>query len=356
MLISSDDLTALTQSVFLAAGSEGAEARAIAENLVTANLMGHDSHGVILVPQYVEQALDGRLAPGASVSVMTDNGVYLLLDGNMGYGQSIGREAMEMGIAKAREQGAAILGLRNTHHLGRIGAWGELCAEAGLVSIHWVTAVCHYPLVAPFGGTDARLSTDPICVTFPATDGGPPIVLDMATSVVAGGKVKVAHNKGLKLPEGRLMDAEGKPSTDPGMIFPDRKGAMLPVGEHKGSGLALVCEILSGALTGGGASDPATATQEKIKNNMLSVILDPQGFGADIPFAAELDRFIAYIKQSPPQPGLDAILVPGEPERKSRAIREKDGIPLDDTTWENLIESGVSAGMDRTAFTAVADA
>ena len=353
MLISSHDLTALTQSVFLAARSEEAEARAIAENLVTANLMGHDSHGVILVPQYVEEALDGRLTPGASVSVVTDNGVFLLLDGNMGYGQVIGRRAMELGIAKARERGAAILGLRNTHHLGRIGAWGELCAQAGLVSMHYVTAVCHSPLVAPFGGSDARLSTDPICITFPATDGGPPVVLDMATSVVAGGKIKVAYNKGVPLAEGRVIDAEGKPSTDPGVIFPDRKGAMLPVGEHKGSGLALVCEILSGALTGGGASDPATASQQKIKNNMFSVIFDPQGFGADIPFAAELDRFVAYIKQSPPQPGVDAVMVPGEPERRSRAIREKDGIPLDDTTWEELIKAGVSAGMNRTDFTAV---
>ncbi len=356
MLISSDDLTALTKSVFLAARSEEAEARAIAENLVTANLMGHDSHGVILVPMYVEEALDGRLTPGASVDVVTDNGVFLLLDGNMGYGQIIGPQAMELGIAKANEQGAAILGLRNTHHLGRIGAWGELCADAGLVSIHYVSAVCHRPLVAPFGGTDARLSTDPICVTFPATDGGPPIVLDMATSVVAGGKVKVAYNKGLPLAEGRLIDAAGKPTTDPGVIFPDRKGSMLPVGEHKGSGLALVCEILSGALTGGGASNPETAPQEKVKNNMFSVIFDPQGFGTDIPFAEELDRFIAYVKQSPPQPGVDVVMVPGEPERRSRAIREKDGIPLDDTTWEELIEAGVSAGMNRTDFTDVAGA
>ena len=350
MLISSRDLTALTERVFRAARSEEAEARAIAENLVTANLMGHDSHGVILVPQYVAEALDGRLTPGASLSVVTDNGVFLLLDGNMGYGQIIGPQAIELGIAKAREHGAAILGLRNTHHLGRIGAWGELCADAGLVSIHFVTAVCHHPLVAPFGGSDARLSTDPICITIPATDGGAPVVLDMATSVVAGGKVKVAYNKGVPLAEGRVIDAEGNPSTDPGLIFPERKGAMLPVGEHKGSGLALVCEILSGALTGGGASDPATAHQQKIKNNMFSVIFDPQGFGTDIPFAAELDRFLAYVKQSPPAPGVDAVMVPGEPERRSRAIREKDGIPLDDTTWEELIEAGVSAGMNRTEF------
>ena len=286
--------------------------------------------------------------------MITDNGVFLLVDGNMGYGQVIGRQAMELGIAKAREGGAAIVGLRNTHHLGRIGAWGELCAAAGLVSMHFVTAVCHRPLVAPFGGTDARLSTDPICVTFPATDGGPPIVLDMATSVVAGGKVKVAYNKGLPLAEGRLIDAEGKPTTNPGVIFPERNGAMLPVGEHKGSGLALVCEILSGALTGGGASDPATMPEDKIKNNMLSVILDPNGFGSDIPFAAELDRFVAYVKESPPQPGVDVVMVPGEPERRSRAIREKEGIPLDDTTWEELIEAGVSAGMNRTDFAAAA--
>ena len=354
MLISGQNLTGLTKRVFVAAGSDEAEARAVAENLVTANLMGHDSHGVILVPMYVAEALDGRLKRAASVSVVTDNGVFLLLDGNMGYGQVIGPQAMALGIAKARRNGAAIVGLRNTHHLGRIGAWGEQCADAGLVSIHYVTAVCHKPLVVPFGGTDARLSTDPICVTFPATERGPSIVLDMATSVVAGGKVKVARNKGLRVPEGRLIDAGGRPTTDPGVIFPERTGAMLPMGEHKGSGLALICEILAGALTGGGASDPATAHEDKIKNNMLSIIFDPQGFGADIPFAAELDRFVAYIKASPAQPDVDAVMVPGEPERRARAIREKDGIPLDDTTWAELIEAGVSAGMNRTDFEAVA--
>ena len=354
MLISGQNLTGLTKRVFVAAGSDEAEARAVAENLVTANLMGHDSHGVILVPMYVAEALDGRLKRAASVSVVSDNGVFLLLDGNMGYGQVIGPQAMALGIAKARRNGAAIVGLRNTHHLGRIGAWGEQCADAGLVSIHYVTAVCHKPLVVPFGGTDARLSTDPICVTFPATERGPSIVLDMATSVVAGGKVKVARNKGLRVPEGRLIDAGGRPTTDPGVIFPERTGAMLPMGEHKGSGLALICEILAGALTGGGASDPATAHEDKIKNNMLSIIFDPQGFGADIPFAAELDRFVAYIKASPAQPDVDAVMVPGEPERRARAIREKDGIPLDDTTWAELIEAGVSAGMNRTDFEAVA--
>ena len=338
-------LTERVERIFLGAGSEPPEATAIAENLVMANLMGHDSHGVQLILRYVTTALGKRLVVNGHAEVVSDNGVFVLVDGGMAYGQVAGREAMEHGIAKARDGGAAIVGLRNVHHLGRIGAWGEQCATAGFISIHYVNAAGHPPLVAPFGGSDARFGTNPYCTAFPATK-GPPIVLDMATSHVAMGKVVVAHNKGERAPAESLIDAHGNPSDDPGVMFTDPPGALRPMGLHKGYGLALICELMAGAfITGAGAAKPELFGLDTIRNNMLSVLIEPSGLGQGAGFAAEIDDFTAWIKASPLAPDADQVMVPGDPERKSRAQRERDGIPLDDETWRQVIEAGVMVGM-----------
>ncbi|MDP6953321.1 MAG: Ldh family oxidoreductase, partial [Alphaproteobacteria bacterium] len=188
------DAAALAESVtaiFTACDSQPEEARAIAENLVAANLAGHDSHGVGMVPLYVRNVGRGAVYANQHVGVLKDDGPVLQLDGNLGYGQVIGAEAMDLAIAKANESGVAIVALRNTHHLGRIGAWGEQCAEAGLVSIHYVNINGHKPLVAPFGGAEGRYATNPYCTALPGTDTQPPVVLDMATSKIAVGKVRV---------------------------------------------------------------------------------------------------------------------------------------------------------------------
>jgi uncharacterized oxidoreductase len=350
VVVPSRFLTDRVRQIFLGAGSELAEATAIAENLVMANLMGHDSHGVQLILRYVTTALGDRLVVNGHAEVVSDNGVFALIDGGMAYGQVAGREAMEFGIAKARSGGASVVGLRNVHHLGRIGAWGEICAAAGLISIHYVNAAGHPPLVAPFGGSDARFGTNPYCTAFPATN-GPPIVLDMATSHVAMGKVVVAHNKGVRAPAEALIDAQGNPSDDPAVMFTDPPGALRPMGLHKGYGLALICELMAGALvTGAGAAKPELFGQDTIRNNMLSILIEPSGLGQDEGFAAEIDNFTDWVKASPPAPGVDEVMVPGDPERKSRATRERDGIPLDDETWRQVIEAGVMVGMSPSDF------
>ena len=349
MLISGDDLTRLIGEIFVRVGCDEGEARQIAENLLTANLMGHDSHGIFNVPRYIAAAQDGRAKIGQHIEVVSENGPFLLLEGNMGFGQVIGREAMERGIAVAREHRVAIVGLRNTHHLGRIGAWAELCIAQGLISIHYVNVTDHEPIVAPYGGSDARITTDPYCTAFPAT-AGPPIILDMATAKLAMGKVRVAYNKGEQVPEGSLIDSAGRPTTDPGVMVPDITGALCSMGEHKGYGLALVCEILAGALTGGGVFRDSPDGVYKIRNNMLSILIDPAGFGEAIPFAGEIDKLTAWVKASPPAPGVEEVMVPGDPERKTRAEREKSGIPIDETTWAALVETGVSLGLDQADF------
>ena len=238
MIVEYKPLEKLVTKMIQASGSEFEEAETVALNLVEANLMGHDSHGVGLAPRYMQHALTGTMTPGADLSLVTDNGVYLLLDGNMGYGQTIGREAMNLGIDKAKRNGAAIVGLRNVHHLGRIGAWGELCAKSGFISIHYVNATGHKPYVAPYGGYEARYSTNPYCTAIPATEKTPMMVLDMATSRVAQGKVRVAHysEKQLPMPDA-LVSPNGKLTSDPGVVFRDPMGALLSFGEHKGLSL-----------------------------------------------------------------------------------------------------------------------
>ena len=353
-VVNDSALTDLVIAMMRGAGSAEGEARAIAENLVQANLMGHDSHGVGLAPRYMDHAQKGTLTVGAEVTVVSDNNAYLLLDGNMGYGQVIGQQAMELGLEKARAQGVAIVGLRNVHHLGRIGAWGEECARAGFISIHYVNGTGHGPLVATHGGYEARYSTNPYCTAIPATPDNPMIVVDFATSMIAQGKVRVAHYAGNPLPEGVVVGPNGHATTDPGVMFREPQGAMLPMAGHKGTCLAVLCEVLAGALTGGGAAMPKRHVGHTIRNNMLSIIIDPNGFDAAVPVGVDIDDLIAYAKSSKPAEGVDEILYPGDPERQRMESRRAEGIPIDDNTWAEMKRMGTEAGMDAAAFDAIA--
>jgi uncharacterized oxidoreductase len=340
-------LTNAIAAIVGAGGSEAAEARTVADNLVGANLAGHDSHGVGMIPAYIANRLTGGLVANAHVSVEVDNGAVVVLDGNSGYGQVVGQEAMDIGIECARDFGAAIIGLRNAHHIGRIGQWGEQCAAAGLVSMHHVNVMGHKAIVAPFRGTDARYVTNPYCATLPATDNNPPTVLDFATSMVAMGKIRVARNKGELAPEGALMDSKGQPSRDPNIMYEEPiAGALQPFGAHKGYGLALMNEILASAMTGGLGCRPETKYDPpKIINNMLSIIIDPMKLVSRQFFNSEVDATIAHVKSSPAADPAKPVLVPGDPERTSRSTRISQGVPVDDETWREITAAGVSVGL-----------
>jgi uncharacterized oxidoreductase len=345
--VAADKLADLIAAVCRRSGSEEDEAQLVARHLVASNLAGHDSHGVGMLPTYIDHALDGRLKLNGHARAVQDSGPVLLIDGGMGHGHVIAYEAMQMGLAKAREHGLALVGLRNSHHIGRIGAWGEMCAEAGFISIHWVNAMAHKAIVAPWGGTDARFVTNPYCTAIPATDGGPPIILDFATSKIAMGKVRVAYNKGVEAPPGALIDHRGRPTRDPGVMFREPRGALLSMGEHKGYGLAMICDVLAGALTGGGAYLPERSARETIQNNMLTVIVDPNVFGDAEGFRREIDAYVAWVKASPPQEGVGEVMAPGDPERKSRAERGASGVPIDERSWEELVAAAAMVGLAR---------
>lgn len=353
-IVAAEALEAIVTDMFAAGGSDAAEARAVAHNLVEANLMGHDSHGVGLVAQYLRHARTGTLTVNGHVKMVSDNGAYLLLDGDMAYGQVTGAEAMKAGLDRARTLGVAIVGLRNSHHLGRIGAWGEICARAGFVSIHYVNVVGHRPLVAPYGGAEARYSTNPYCTAIPATGRNPMYVLDMATSRVAFGKVRVAYNAGKPVVAEALIDHEGGATTSPAVMFEEPKGAMLSFGQHKGTGFAMLGEILGAALIGGPVTDPRHEGRDTICNNMLSIIIDPKGFRTEVPFAEAIDGLLDYVTSARPAIGTDRVRVAGEPERETAAERSANGIPIDDNSWAGLVEAGVEVGIATGRFAAMA--
>jgi len=345
MRIAATRLDQLTRRVFAAAGSDAPEAEAIASHLVEANLQGHDSHGVIRVAKYLAWLRAGQVLANRHIEAVADHGALLVVDGGFGYGQAIGCEAIGLGVERARMHGLAVIALRDTGHLGRIGAWAEQAAAAGLVSLHLVNTSGFGILVAPFGGSDRRLSANPIAAGVPVA-GGPPLILDIATSEIAEGKIQIARNRGALLPEGAVLDGAGKPTRDPAAFYGPPPGAILPFGGHKGSGLSFFCEVLAGALTGGGSSHPANPTADRLVNNMLSLLVDPARLTGETAFAADLERLVAWVKGSPAATPGGEVLLPGEIERRVRAEREAHGIPLDETTRRQLSEAAATVGVD----------
>jgi uncharacterized oxidoreductase len=331
------------ESIVAAGGSEAREAKLVAENLVTANLTGHDSHGIGMIPRYVDSLKEGGLKPNRHPQVKFDGGALVALDGQAGYGQVIGLEATDIAIARAKQHGVCVMALANSHHLCRIGQWAEQAVAQGLVSISFVNVISR-AIVAPFGGSDARFGTNPCTIGIPLT-GQPPFILDMATSGVAQGKVRVAHNKGEKLPPGLLLDDQGNPTIDPKFGVIEPFGALTTFGLHKGYGLAVVCELLGGALTGGGTWHTEDRSKRRVLNGMLSILIDPSRLGTAAPFEREAREFIAWVKQSPPAPGTDRVRIAGDPERETRARREKDGVAVDATTWQEIHAAAAKVGV-----------
>jgi hydroxycarboxylate dehydrogenase B len=351
--VPSDALHHLTCAVCEASGSEPQEALLVADHLVEANLTGHDSHGVGMLPQYVELVLEGLLVPNCHAEVVRDRGAVLVIEGGRGYGQVIGYEAMERGMARAAAEGVALVAIRNTGHLGRIGHWGEQCARGGFASIHFVNGIDHDPLQAVWGAAQARLSTNPFCVVLPGKD-GPSVMLDFATTKIAMGKARVAKNKGVPAPEGSVIDPQGRPTRDAAVMFAEPRGALLSMGEHKGSGLAVVCELMAGALTGSWTIQPEHPMRHGIINNMLSIIIDPEVMGERRTLYGEIEALIAWLKASRPRDGFDEILAPGEPERRRRAQRLAEGVDLDPNSWADILDAARAAGVAEERIAALA--
>ena len=374
-------LRAQLATVFVASGSSSQEATTVADNLVMANLSGHDSHGVGMLPRYVDAVLEGGLKPNASVQTVLDIGSMLTLNGQRGYGQVIGEQAMALGIARAKTHGSCIMALADSHHLGRIGHFAEMAVAQGLVSLHFVNVISR-PVVAPWGGTDGRFGTNPCCIGIPLVghrvvsegsqeprqaSSAPPeggaaheatsvdahFILDFATSRVAQGKMRVAYNQGQSVKPGLLIDEKGQPTTNPGVVVVPQSngllGALMTFGEHKGYGLAVACELLGGALTGGATwhttPTAANTSSRAVLNSMLTILIDPARLGTQASFESEALAFVNWLQQSPPADGQDAVQIAGAPERAARQHRKRDGIEVDLQTWQEIVDAAGRVGV-----------
>lgn len=351
MRMTADRLRRLASAILRSGGSADSEADLVADHLVQANLMGHDSHGVGMIPAYVRHLQAGLVVPNTRAKLVKDDGPTLMFDGGRGYGRPGAGEAMAAAIARCRETGVVAMTLANAHHIGRVGAYGELACGAGLVSLHFVNVADHRALVAPFRGTDARFVTNPVCIALPGTDRQPHLLLDMATSAIAMGKVRVARNEGRLVPEGVLIDEAGRPTRDPDVMYREPHGALLPFGGHKGYALALVTELLAGALSGGPTIQPGNPRAGGTINNMLAVLIDPARLAGVDWLRREIDGFVEYVKASPPADPDEPVLVPGDPERIAREERLRTGIAVDATTWEDILQAGEKVGLPRAEAT-----
>ncbi len=350
MLVRSEALRDVTATVFRAAGSSAEEADKVALRLIEANLTGHDSHGVIRVAQYVKAIREGQLRTNRSAVVVAETPAVAVVDGQSGFGQIVAEQSVRIAVAKAERLGIGMAALRNSGHVGRLADWAEIAAEANMASIHFCNGTGSWNLVVPFGGRDPRTSTNPFAVAMPVP-GGPPVVLDFATSAVAEGKVRVALNKGVPLPEGCLLDSDGRPTRDPQALYDG--GALLPFGYpvagHKGGGLQLMCDLFAGLLSMGRCAYDPEPGRSTFSNHLVSVVIAPALFAEMGGLAAEARRSVEFIKSSRPAEGAPAgeVLLPGEPERRNKAERSANGIPLDPNTWAQLLDAAESVGLNR---------
>ena len=346
-------LKAVTHLIARRMGSEDGEAEQVADHLVRANLAGHDSHGVGMLPAYVRLLHAGLLVPNQTSETVLDAGALLVIDARRGYGQRMAADAVRRAIARAKEVGACVLAFRNSSHIGRIGTYAELAAAEGCAFTAFVNVADHHDVQATWGAAEPRLGTNPFCAAVPGPD-GPAVMLDMATTTIAAGKARDAYNKGVAVADGCLIDADGNPTNDPTGFIRDHTGALRAFGTHKGSGLAVMCEIMASAVAGGqGAFHEAKGG---ILNSMLATVIDLSKLGDAGKIAGDIQAVKAHVKSARPAPGFDEVLTPGEPERRYAAKRMVDGIEVDDTTWRDIRAAAETLGISGAEFDRVAGA
>ncbi|KOF53789.1 MULTISPECIES: Ldh family oxidoreductase [unclassified Achromobacter] len=330
--------------VLLAQGAPDDIARVVAEHLVESDRVGYTSHGLSILSSYRRTLQSGQVRADGRPERVNDRGAMLAYDGHMGLGQYVGKVVIEDAIARTREHGQCIVTLRNSHHLGRMGHYGELVAAQGLILLAFTNVTNRPPTVAPFGGARACLTTNPLCFAGPLPGGRPPFIVDMATSSIAVNKARVLAARNEPAPAGSLIDARGNPTTDPQALFTDPPGALLPFGGHKGYALGLVAELLAGVLSGGGTIQPEHPRSGVVTNNLFAIVLDPQvDFNADWR-THEVAAFVDYLQACPPQPGVDRVQYPGEYEARNRELNA-DALDFDAPIYEGMKRLAAELGV-----------
>jgi len=343
-IFKAETLRKISKEIFIVYGAPAEEAELVSEFLIKANLCGHDSHGVIRVVQYVKAIEDGILKPGAKIDVIRETPSSALLKGNWGFGQVVAKRAMELAVDKAKKNSVGIVCAFNLYHVGRLADYTMFAAENNMIGIAMVNST---PTVAPYGGIERLISTAPISYAFP-TGKENLFVLDIATSVCAEGKIRVSLHKGEKLPEGYIIDKEGKPSRNPADLYDG--GAILPLGGdlagYKGFGLGLVVEVMGGILSHAKCAYEA----DKKGNGVFFEAINIEDFISVDEFKDRIDALIRRIKSSKLRPGFKKIMLPGEPELRTEMKRRKEGIFIPERTWKEITEIAEKKGIDVDMF------
>lgn len=336
MQIDADQLKRQTTDILATAGARQQEAELVADQLVDANLAGHDSHGVVRLPRYLKAMERGEINVHSEVRAATELPAGLVLDGDWAFGQVAAAEALDRAAARAKTQGVCYAGVFNCNDVGRLGWYTTRAAEHGFAALMTINDGGANPHVAPWGGTTPLLSTNPISAAFPAGN-TPPVCLDLATSICAGGKIQIAQKRGEALPAGLLLDAKGKPSTRPEDLFTSPPGSLLPLGApmagHKGYALSLMVDILSGALSGAGCSGSGGRDAQGV----FLLVMNIEALAGMPAFAARVEALGQTLKSVPRAEGVDEILLPGEPESRARQQRSGEGVFIEDATWREII-------------------
>lgn len=335
-VISDESLLSFVESLLLKGGANDEEARIVSKSLVDANLLGHDSHGVMRLPFYLGRVKEGILKAGEKLQILNETPAAIAGDGCWGFGQTVMHDMMNRLIDKASNLGVACGTLLRASHIGRLGEYAEMAAAQGMASIICANTHGSAPRVAPVGGKRPRLGTNPICIGMPGGAEGP-FVLDFGTSATAEGKVRIKKIAGEQVPSGLILDPDGNPTTDPNQLYGDPPGTILPMGgdqAYKGFGLSFMVEMLCGALSGGQCAFPDPPPPQG--NCVFIIVIDPKHLGGQNHLLNEITNLEKYVRNVPMKEGVNEIFLPGDPEKKTANIRKDKGITLDSGNWEAL--------------------
>lgn len=353
MKLQAPELFDLSTQILEAAGAPADDAKAVATDLSESNLLGHDSHGVMRLVQYVQFIRDGHIKPGAGYKVLKETPSLVLVDGQFGFGQVSADAALHLAMEKTKSTGCCSAFVRNCNHVGRLGRYTETAARAGFAATMAVNAPGPGQ-VTPFGARERRMGTNPISMAAPgvANEGtrSSPIVLDMTTSATAEGKLRVAHQSGQSIPEGWLIDANGNPTTNPGDYYADPGGCIVSLGgplAHKGFGMSVMVDLFAGVLSGSGIG---RTDLPRGANGVWMTLIDASQLLPKDEYDQWLTNYHEHIKSAQRIDGVDEILFPGEMETQRRATRERDGVELPAETWRQISELADSLGCDISAI------
>ncbi|HJU19397.1 MAG TPA: Ldh family oxidoreductase [Stellaceae bacterium] len=346
--IPDERLVTIGEELFVAAGTPRDEAQIVMRHVLAANLAGHDSHGVIQIPTYIDRIKRGHIVPGAPWTIVRESATTTVVDGHWGFGYVANERAMRLTIDKAESANVAAATVFHQGHIGRLASYSLMAARAGMIGLITADSGRSPKAVAPFGGREARLGTNPISIAIPSDLEGP-LYLDMATSAAAAGKIALSVARGTPVPPGWIIDKEGRPTTDPRQLR--QGGALLPVGGsegYKGYGLSVMVEILCGLLTGLGFGVEPTGRHN---DGCFMAAFKVDAFRPLAEFKNEIGEFVAYLKATQPAEGSSGVYYPGEIEHLREQERRREGVEVEDATWGKLRTLAEEYGLaDRLGF------